>query len=69
MITTYLEGSMTPAMSTRFEAHLAGCDGCAAYLDQFRFTVSSLKPLSEGQLDPVFRARLMASFAETTDSW
>jgi anti-sigma factor RsiW len=69
LVTAYLDDAMKPAERARFEAHLADCDGCAAYLDQFRFTVSSLKSVDEGQLDPVFRARLMAAFAETTGSW
>ena len=69
LVTAYLEGAMTPAMTTRFEAHLADCDGCAAYLEQFRFTITAVGSVSDSQLDPVFRARLMQAFAETTGSW
>jgi len=69
LVTEYLEGAMDPATSARFEAHLANCDGCAAYLDELRFTISSLKPVDEGHLDPVFRGRLMAAFADSSGSW
>ena len=39
LVTDYLEGAMAPALRARFEAHLAGCEGCAAYLDQLRTTI------------------------------
>lgn len=69
LVTAYLEGALDAATSARFEAHLAGCDGCAAYLDQFRFTIGTMATISDSQLDPVFRARLMETFEETAGSW
>jgi anti-sigma factor RsiW len=39
LVTDYLDGAMAPALRARFEAHLAGCEGCAAYLDQLRTTI------------------------------
>jgi anti-sigma factor RsiW len=69
LVTAYLEGAMNPATNARFEAHLANCEGCAAYLEEFRFTVVALGSVSDSQLDPVFRARLMTAFSETTGSW
>jgi anti-sigma factor RsiW len=68
LVTAYLEDAMSPATRSRFEAHLANCDGCEAYLGQFRFTVNTLGTVSDSDLDPVFRARLMQAFAETTGS-
>lgn len=39
LMTDYLEGALTPADQARFEAHIAGCDGCHAYLEQMRTTL------------------------------
>ena len=36
LVTEYLDGVMEPRRRARFEAHLAGCDGCTNYLEQFR---------------------------------
>jgi anti-sigma factor RsiW len=69
LVTAYLEGALDGATSARFEAHLADCDGCAAYLDQFRSTIATMGTISDNQLDPVFRARLMKTFEETAGSW
>ena len=69
LVTAYLEGTMTPAMTARFEEHLTDCDGCAAYLDEIRFTVASIGSIGSDELDPVFRARLMTAFEETTGTW
>ena len=39
LVTAYLEGALTPADRRRFEAHLAECEGCEAYVGQIRTTV------------------------------
>ena len=36
LITDYLEGAMPPDERARFEAHVAECDGCEAYVRQMR---------------------------------
>jgi len=38
-------------------------------LDQLRVTISTLGSIREEQLDPVYRARLLAAFADTAGSW
>ena len=38
LMTDYIEGTLAPAERTRFEDHIAGCDGCTAYLEQMRMT-------------------------------
>ena len=40
LVTEYLDGAMEPRRRARFEAHLAACDGCSNYLEQFRTTVA-----------------------------
>ncbi len=40
LATDYLEGALPEAELARFEAHLAGCAGCEAYLEQVRATIA-----------------------------
>ena len=39
LMTDYLEDALSPDDRARFEAHIAGCDGCTAYLEQLRKTI------------------------------
>jgi anti-sigma factor RsiW len=74
LVTAYLEGDLDPDTEARFVEHLALCEGCERYLDQFRTTIGELgtlpeKSLSEpGQDDPARRvpalARLTSSLVE-----
>ena len=36
LMTDYLEGALSAIDRARFEQHIAGCDGCTAYLAQMR---------------------------------
>lgn len=47
LVTSYLEGALSPQERERFEAHLQGCSGCRAHVSQMRLVVSTL-----GQLEP-----------------
>jgi anti-sigma factor RsiW len=38
-VTDYLEGVLGPEETERVNRHLAGCDGCTAYVDQVRASV------------------------------
>ena len=62
LITDYLEDRLPPDDRTRFEAHLAGCDACQRYVDQFRQTIRMLGRLSEDSLSPQTQAALLAAF-------
>ena len=42
LVTDYLEGALSPADTLRFERHLRDCDGCQAYVDQYRRTIDLL---------------------------
>ena len=44
--------------------HLAECDGCEDYLQQFRATVSTLGKIADADLDPGFRDKLLKSFRD-----
>ena len=53
LMTEYLEGAMSPEEQARFEAHLAHCDACTAYLDQMRATIATLGHLPADHLPDV----------------
>lgn len=63
-VTAYLDVAMTRRDRERFEAHLAACPHCTAYLDQIRFTIATtgtfgaddLSPEALSELTNVFRA-------------
>jgi anti-sigma factor RsiW len=62
LVTEYLEDRLSPVDRARFEAHLAACDACRAFMDQFRDTIRSLGRLPEESLSPEARAALLAAF-------
>ncbi len=41
-VSDYLDGALDAAARARVEAHLAGCEGCEAYIDQMRATLRLL---------------------------
>ncbi|MGY4708693.1 anti-sigma factor family protein [Mycolicibacterium sp. CBM1] len=64
LVTDYLDGTLDLATSARFDLHLADCDGCANYLQQFRSTVRTVGRVGADDLDPDFRDRLLATFRD-----
>jgi anti-sigma factor RsiW len=70
LVTDYLEGALAPAQHARFEAHIAGCGNCAAYLRQMRETLDLLGTLPVEALSREAEDELRAAFrdwkAETT---
>jgi anti-sigma factor RsiW len=62
LVTDYLEGALDRRDRRRFERHIAGCDGCVAYLDQMRQTVAACGHLDEQSLDPAAREELLSVF-------
>jgi len=59
LVTEYLEDALPPAERDRFERHLAGCDGCTAYLEQMRTTIRLTGALSEEQIPDEAREALL----------
>jgi anti-sigma factor RsiW len=68
LVTDYLEGTLSPADRARFEDHIAGCDGCTAYLAQLRTTNRALVALSEESLPEPLKADLMKAFRDWRSS-
>ena len=64
LVTDYLEGTLSEQERSRFEAHLAECDGCAGYLEDMRRLVGSLQGAPEPPADPATRAALTKAFRD-----
>ena len=67
LVTEYLEGVMEPRRRARFEAHLAGCDGCTNYLEQFRTTVAVVGRLDVGDVPEPVMSDLLSAFRHWAD--
>lgn len=64
LVTAYLDGALDPDTRARFDAHLLDCDGCENYLQQFRETVRAVGKITDDELDPAFRNRLLDAFKD-----
>lgn len=62
LVTDWLEGALPEGEHARVEQHLAGCEGCAAYVEQMRATVRITGRLDEEELEPALRDELVAAF-------
>ena len=62
----YLEGAMTTEQMTRFELHLNLCDGCSGFVEQVRATVAMAHVLSEDEISPAVKIKLLAAFRDWT---
>ena len=67
LVTEYLDGVMDPARRARFEQHLSGCDGCTAYVEQFRTTVAVVGRLDVGDVPAPVMAELLSVFRHWAD--
>jgi predicted anti-sigma-YlaC factor YlaD len=59
LLTDYLEGALSRHEQARLESHLQTCDGCRAYLEQLRATISVLGQARLVPPDPKVRAELI----------
>ena len=48
LVTEYIEAALAQTERLRVEAHLNGCRGCQAYLDQMQRTIGMLGRLADG---------------------
>jgi len=62
LVTDYLEGALSPSDQARFQAHLAMCRHCTAYLAQMQRTIQVLGRLTEASLEPSARDELLQLF-------
>jgi anti-sigma factor RsiW len=62
LVTDYLEGALPPEQRARFDEHLELCDGCTAYLEQMRATVTLVGRLTPEDVTPEAEAALLGVF-------
>jgi anti-sigma factor RsiW len=67
LVTEFLDGTLDPPAERRVVDHLALCDGCGRYLDQFRQTIRTLGELPPDHLPTDARAALLAAFRDQPD--
>ena len=62
LMTDYLEGALSPVERARFDEHIAGCDGCRAYLQQLRTTRRVLGRLADEPVPAEVERDLLEAF-------
>ncbi len=68
LVTEYLDDALPPGERDRIERHLAGCDGCATYVDQIRQTIAAAGSLTQEDVPAPVMARLLDVFREARNS-
>ena len=64
LMTDYLEGALSPADRARFEEHIAGCDGCRAYMEQLRATRRVTGRQADEPVPESLREELLTAFRD-----
>ncbi len=67
LVTEYLEGTLAPAATSRFEQHVDECPGCQNYLDQMRSTLRVLGSVRFDTLTAAARQDLLTAFRSWRD--
>ena len=65
LVSAFLDGDLDPVTERRLVDHIAICDGCGNYIDQFKKTIGVLGELpgdTHGTLSAGQRETLMAEF-------
>jgi hypothetical protein len=64
LVNGYLERMLTPEQASLFEQHVNFCDGCDWYLHQMRTTIATVGRITEEDVPPEAKDRLVAAFRE-----
>jgi hypothetical protein len=64
LVNDYLELSLMPHEASLFEQHVNFCDGCDWYLEQMRTTISNVGRITEEEVPPEARDKLLGAFRE-----
>jgi anti-sigma factor RsiW len=62
LMTNYLEGALSAIDRARFEEHIAGCDGCTAYLAQLRTARRIMGRLADEPVPATVEKELLEAF-------
>jgi anti-sigma factor RsiW len=64
LVTEYLEGALSPDDTERFETHIAGCVNCRTYVEQMRYTITTLGHLTENDIPQPVQTELLNVFRD-----
>jgi hypothetical protein len=64
LVTDFLERELPSDEASLFEQHLNFCDGCVVYVEQMRATVATVGRVTEEDVPPETKERLLAAFRE-----
>jgi anti-sigma factor RsiW len=64
LVTAYLDGELDAESERRLVDHLALCNGCERYFDQFRQTIGTLGDLPVEGLPAAAREALLSAFRD-----
>lgn len=64
LLDEYLDGALDRDDGLALEAHLADCQDCTAFFNTYRGTLRTSRALSERQLPPELRERLLTFFRQ-----
>ena len=64
LVSDYLDQALAAEEASLFEQHVNFCDGCDWYLDQMRSTVATVGRITEADVPPQTRDKLLAAFRE-----
>jgi anti-sigma factor RsiW len=67
LVTDYLEGALSAGDRARFDAHVAACEQCYAYVGQMRVTLGVVGHLDPEALDPAVERELLVAFRDWKD--
>jgi anti-sigma factor RsiW len=62
MLSSYLDGALSPADTQRLEAHLDDCPNCSEYVEQLRATIAAVGAVEPEELDPAMRDELVGLY-------
>jgi anti-sigma factor RsiW len=62
LVTAYFDGTLSRSDRRGFEAHIAACEHCTAYVEQMRLVVAATGRLTEDDIEPAARAELLEAF-------
>jgi anti-sigma factor RsiW len=66
LVTAFLDDSLDAGTEQRVIDHLALCEGCERYFDQFQQTIRALGDLPPERLPAAARAALLEAFRDMT---
>lgn len=64
LVTAYVEEELDAGDRGRFEAHVAVCEHCDAYVEQMRVTLRVVGHIDPDELDPEVQRGLLGAFRD-----